>query len=838
MPGVLSASSALSDAISRGSFLDSDDVLSSDLSAAEVPPLLDELARHREKAVEEIEQSSRTLGPSVDEWISRAKKLQQDVARCKDDARSIVQDHESISSLRREAAELGQKIDLLEAEIDFTARLEDHLQGLAHVTTVLQHVGGLLSQSTGQAPTAANALKDAQSSISRLRGPQVQSIIGSWAADLRVQAKDQLYNALLDSFVFDRNAHHCSIEVKESATQQSLNRLLQGLLHIDAAKGALESISTKLELVLLRPLRKPPRPGVKQYSRVGRRFEVSLHTEGSSADIAIGFLIASWDFLQAYLPQPMIERLAEKLIPKAIDILVADWITPAIPIQPHELTALDKLQKNVSGLASYLDKHGWPGGAKLSQWIDDAPSFWLAKRKAETLDAVRKAFSSSKGHLHQVERIERQPAPRAPAFDDNSKEGDDDWNTSWDAGEPDTKEDIDDDTSGWGFDDGDQVSPDQTLQKGRGNASSGKENAEEADAWGWGDDDPDSGDGSAPTPSTKTTVEDDNQLVTKKPLSPNATAEEIQLVEYYAVTDIPDRMIDIVGRDIQDSVTLAQTQHPSLERVSPSKALLALPVLALAMFRATAPIHYGNSPPLGNMNLYNDASYLAEKLRESIVPENMPNIEPDCKALDKFARSAYSREMEVQRTILADLLDGAQGFAACTQPLYAREIENAVSSTVDRVKQVYEEWKPILSTSALLQSVGALVNLVINKFISDIEEMDDISAPQSEKLVSFASHITSLGDLFVAKPPANTASDEDQSVPMTAVYVTSWLKFQYLINILDSSLVDINFLWTEGELSLEFSADEVVDLIKALFQESSHRKKAIATIKAHPGQGG
>ncbi|RMZ80690.1 hypothetical protein DV738_g2686, partial [Chaetothyriales sp. CBS 135597] len=837
MPGMLNASNALSEAISCGSFLDSDDVLSSNLSATAVPPLLDELARNREKVRQDIEQSSRALGPGVDEWISKAKRLQQDVARCKDEARSIVQDHESIDSLRREAAELGHKIDLLEAEIAFTSRLEDHLQSLSHVTTVLQDVDRLLSPSAQQAPTAANALKDAQSSISRLRGPQVQFIISSWAEDLRVQAKDQLYNALLDSFVFDRSAHRYSIEVKESATQQSLHRLLQGLLHIDAAKEALDSLSTKLEHALLRPLRKPPRPSVKQYSRAGRQFEVSLHTKASSVDVAIDFLIAFWDFLQAYLPQTMIESLAERLIPKAIDILIADWVTPAVPIHPHELNALDELQRNVSGLASYLNKHAWPGGAKLSKWIDDAPSFWLAKRKAETLDAVRRAFSSSTGHLHQVERIERQPAPNAPAADNNSKEGDDDWNSSWDTGDPEPNNDIDDDTSGWGFDDGDPVSPALTPQNGNEHASSGQENAEDGDAWGWDDDDHDSANGNAPAPPTKSSPEDHNRLRVDKPPGANATADEIQLVEYYAITDIPDYMIDIVGRDIQDSLSLAQAQHPSLERVSPSEALLALPVLALAMFRATAPTHYGNSPSLGNMNLYNDASYLAEKLRDTIIPENMQSIEPDCAALDKFARSAYSREMEVQRTILADLLDGAQGFAACTQPLYAREIENAVSSTVDRVKQVYAEWKPILSTSALLQSVGALVSLVINKVISDIEEMDDISAPQSEKLVSFASHITTLGDLFVAKPPTNTASAEDESVPMTAVYVSNWLKFQYLINILDGSLVDITFLWTEGELSLEFSADEVVDLIKALFQDSSHRKKAIAAIKAHPGQG-
>lgn len=75
------------------------------------------------------------------------------------------------------------------------------------------------------------------------------------------------------------------------------------------------------------------------------------------------------------------------------------------------------------------------------------------------------------------------------------------------------------------------------------------------------------------------------------------------------------------------------------------------------------------------------------------------------------------------------------------------------------------------------------------------------------------------------------ASAEAERVPITAVYVRNWLKFQYLINILESSLADIKFLWTEGELRLEFSADEVVDLIEALFAESDYRRKAIADIR-------
>ena len=48
---------------------------------------------------------------------------------------------------------------------------------------------------------------------------------------------------------------------------------------------------------------------------------------------------------------------------------------------------------------------------------------------------------------------------------------------------------------------------------------------------------------------------------------------------------------------------------------------------------------------------------------------------------------------------------------------------------------------------------------------------------------------------------------------------------------MESSLVDIKYLWTEGELALEFEADEVVDMIEALFADTDHRRKAIAEIR-------
>ena len=85
---------------------------------------------------------------------------------------------------------------------------------------------------------------------------------------------------------------------------------------------------------------------------------------------------------------------------------------------------------------------------------------------------------------------------------------------------------------------------------------------------------------------------------------------------------------------------------------------------------------------------------------------------------------------------------------------------------------------------------------------------------------------SSLNDLFIQQSPGGTETRD-----MTGLYCPLWLKFQYLGEILEGSLADIKYLWTEGELSLEFQADEIVDLMEALFADSDYRRRAIADIR-------
>jgi len=238
------------------------------------------------------------------------------------------------------------------------------------------------------------------------------------------------------------------------------------------------------------------------------------------------------------------------------------------------------------------------------------------------------------------------------------------------------------------------------------------------------------------------------------------------------------------------------------------------------------------------MLIYNDSRRLSDQLQTisngkhhgsiglALQASVTRKLDNDTQTLDSFAKRAYGAEMESQRTILHDLMDGAQGFSNCTVDPYAGECDSAVAMTIDRIREVYRQWQPVLSQSALLQSVGSLLSTMTSKFIMEIEDLSDIGEEESKRLRSYCTSISSLHDLFIQQSPGGHETRD-----MTGLYCPLWLKFQYLGEILEGSLADIKYLWTEGELSLEFQADEVVDLMEALFADSDYRRKAIADIR-------
>ena len=578
-----------------------------------------------------------------------------------------------------------------------------------------------------------------------------------------------------------------------------------------------------------------------------------ISTSGSSSDLSAQALFQDLsllvEFLRTRLPHSLSDPLANHLMPRLVSRLISTWLASAIP---EDLDGMENFEDTLSLVKQFgetIDKAGWPGKSELMKWTRGIPSVWLKKRQEISLDQVRKVLLKGLGHKETVERIETQILSEED--DVFARKGD--WDAEWSDEETsptapkilssiskESEDQVEEDVSAWGLDESENTMATQD-QPDDSNAVD-----EDTEAWGWGDenDDDDKATKSSPVKAKSRTA---NR--TTMPQKASETEREVTLKEIYNITSLPKEIMEIVNQVISDAYRLETSDYASLPIASVASDLFVLPGLILAMYRASSSAIYARHPN-GQMFLYNDSIWLAERLHQVHADhitgsgKQIPNriahsirLSEIVSALESFKKRVYAKEMESQRTIVADMLDGAQGFVNCTEQPFAGEIDLAIVSTVDRIRQVYGEWKNVLSHSALLQSIGSLLSTVVDKIIIAIEEMSDIPQEDSKQLTVYCNRITTLEDLF--RPVRESGDDaqgrEAEAMPLTPLYTVHWWKFQYLVNILESSLIDIKYMWTEGELGLEFDTEELVDLIVALFADSTHRRTAVAEIRRRKG---
>ncbi|KAJ5814144.1 uncharacterized protein N7503_000894 [Penicillium pulvis] len=795
-------------------------VVAAKFPAAALAKELELISQAREQVENEVSSLSRENTFDADDWIVQAQQLHADIERSRVTAREIVSQHEETSPLREKVEDASAKVALIETEIAFNQAVAETLEEVQRLCEQLE--SGRTTLGTGHITAAIEQLESTKTAIETdtpFSNTNVMGILSGEVARLRGEIEDALRLRWSEQVTLDRAKGEFRITDDTDSLDEtiaSLSRL--GIFSFASEKFQNDFIATVIDPILL--------PRVDGSSRAVEVTETGVRIDSAfsrtSVVVTLSRITDVLNYLRQKLPSSMLVTLPQSLIPAVASKAIAGWLSSAIPTTLDGLEDFENTLESVLHFTKTIQSWEWSGQEELVSWVNQAPRLWLTRRRVDSLDSVRKAIAASKGTTKQVERIEKENVSHADeALLENATT--DDWDADWDEEKEEgpavaQPEEDEEDVSAWGLDEDDNEVP------AKPDVPDAPEEDDADDAWGWGDDDEEKGDENKKPPV----------VTDKKPTGGDnstqpSSAKEVVLREVYTVTDIPDSIIEIVLQQIFDSRDIAQPAHSKSRVASSGAGLLALPTLILAMFKATSSAFYSLKLSSGQMYLYNDSLYLASRVRELIEEYELSRLNPDVEALEKFGKIAYSKEMQTQSTIVSDLLDGTQGFGQCSDQPYKSECENAVSATADRIRDVYKEWQPILSHSALLQSIGSLLSTVIGKIIMDVEDLGDISEDQSKQLVLFCNQISKLEDLFMPETAADT-----EAVPVTAVYVPNWLRFQYLINILESSLADIKFLWLEGELGLEFSMDEVIDLIVALFAESDYRRRAIADIRRAP----
>lgn len=170
-----------------------------------------------------------------------------------------------------------------------------------------------------------------------------------------------------------------------------------------------------------------------------------------------------------------------------------------------------------------------------------------------------------------------------------------------------------------------------------------------------------------------------------------------------------------------------------------------------------------------------------------------------------------------------------------TQPL--RIIRQCLRQ-LDLLKNV---WQTILSEEAYSKTMGTLVNDFCDEIIKNIVCLEDISSAVAEGLVNII-------ETIIEKVPAiftvGRKEEQDsicfvkrrfyvlQDPVEVTVYVKKWTKLEQLKMILNATMAQILEQWADGKgpLTLNFKAEDIRHLIRALFQNTDRRARALAAI--------
>lgn len=800
--------------IDHNVYPDTEEVSSAELDSNALQRLATELRKSQDSVRAEIAQLSRASAPDIDTWIARAKELQKDILRSRATAREIVEEAEKGKELREILAEKGEKVKFLAKEVDFNAKLREKLEIVRDVKTLVEE---------GREAVVAGKLQD---SLSKWQMAERKvELLGSGDEGVGSLLRGRIVRfvaVLKEAVQSDWEQYiHVDLEMEKVSvtTTADISGLVATLQELGDYQGAIIKLAKDFDRAIVRPRLAVARNGDGGSPRIVTDDTTIMCRKVNDHDDSHALfedLKKMVEWLRSTLPAIVADPLWENLSPSLISKLEQTWLDAAVPLNIADMPKFQSVLADVSSFADLMDSFGGTGSKPLRDWVQNAPRTWLTKRRETVLGDVRNLVFTGLRETKVVERVETQMVSKEDALGDAD---DDEWATAWDEPEEQApslpprqqrpaQPEEEDEANAWGADFDDEV---EDAPEGDGDG--------EDDAWGWGDGE------DAASKKTDTPKKSPSKPNGDKPS--NSGQREMTLRETFAITAIPDSILTLLQQIITDAQNLAAPEYASSPIAPAAVGLYSLPTLALAIYRATAATAYSKLP-YGNMFIYNDASRLAEQLKSwqaDQPPASRLRLSADVIALETFAKRAYSAEMESQRTILGDLLEGAQGFSNCAQSPFKQECQSAVEETVDRLREVHKSWDGILSSSALLQSTGSLLGTFTGKMMAEIQDLPDIGEEDSKALKSLCDTAMGARDMFMQETPAGEKRD------MTFVYCPNWLKFQYLAEILESSLADIKYLWKEGELSLEFEAEEIVGLIEALFAESPLRRGAIGEIR-------
>ncbi|CAG9944469.1 unnamed protein product [Clonostachys rosea f. rosea IK726] len=819
------------------------------VSTTELGPAIEILEKTKTELEAEIHTVNEETRGEVSSWERNAKSLQEDIIRSKTIANEILRQSEAPETSGEAIEDAEEKAQFLNREVQYTQQLYGVLKGIQYVNQLLGDVEKASKER--RILDSLRLLEKSWAAIDELgvsKTCRVMRLLDIRSFELKSEVHavfDRVWKELVQ---VDIATGQVAIYNVLKDDQMTLADAVVGLKAYKEVAERMEQLWRNIDAAIVSPRMNKQAASLPKIQVSGDLMELDGRAD-HSIEALIADLKKMFTLLASKLPEDLLQSLCPFIMSDLVPKLIQDWLSPAIPTSLDHLAQFEQMIEDTASLCRVLAENGYSGFEEIQNWVDNAPEKWLGKCRETALDTIRSSLAKGIGGSKPVEKVEKQMvslsegkelANTGAGATAETNDWGDDWGDEWNneddnvtqeskSTDPKANDEADgaedDGAEAWGWDDDDGEKLSEETKK---DASVDDED-ESAEAWGWGEEDV----------AAKTPEKSPPSKSPRKPKGRSAPEEtrELILKETYHISSMPEPVLDLIFSILEDAAALSKDGAKYGHVASTAPGLFGLPTMALALFRAVSP-HYYYLDGGGNMFLYNDALYLAERLstfsaewkqRDDLTAQakDLLAFQADVKSLQAFANRSYTNEMNVQKTILRDLIGGSQSLTG------QDEWEAAIESGTARIRAMAATWEPILARSVWSQAVGSLADALATKLITDVLEMPSIGQEEAYSIAKAIAKATELDDLFL---PSRTsgAPPSDDEVPTTAQYAPSWLRLKYLSEVLQSNLNEVKYLWCDSELSLYFSLGEVVDLIEASFENNARTKSTIREIQAKP----
>ncbi|KAM8720970.1 hypothetical protein ACLKA7_006931 [Drosophila subpalustris] len=221
------------------------------------------------------------------------------------------------------------------------------------------------------------------------------------------------------------------------------------------------------------------------------------------------------------------------------------------------------------------------------------------------------------------------------------------------------------------------------------------------------------------------------------------------------------------------------------------------------------------SIPQQSALFHNNCMYLTHWVAQH-VNQDIDSFPSLFKMLQTTGTKYLRVQISYQESILMEIMSGFEFDSPHTLGTVPLKLVRQCLRQLELLKNV---WQQVLPENVYNSSFCELLHPFINELVARVFKLRDISA-------TMASELSDLIDVVLEKAPLLFHD------PNEVVQVRTWQKLQQLKVMMNASLKEFTELWCDGAgpLTANYQASEIKHLIRALFQDTDRRAKAITQI--------